>query len=288
MWIIFSILSAAAAAGSRMFIKSAGDNATDRTIVFSRSAIGAIPAWVLLAFAGIPALQSGFFPAVLVACICDVFAILSMSRALRSSSMGKSVPLLAFTPVFLLLTSYLVVGEAPSAQGVVGVLVIVAGSYLLRLGTSTRSLLEPFRLLFHSRGARYMLLTALLFSLTGPFFKRAIDASGPVFTMAVSLPLSASLVCLIQLLTGKSPAALLPSGTNWKALLGVGLSVFFVALFVNLALTTGLVAYVISIKRLGIMLNIVIGALFFGERKLGQNLLAGAFMVAGAALISLS
>ncbi|MFW6044597.1 MAG: EamA family transporter [Planctomycetota bacterium] len=288
MWIVYALSAAVSSAVSRSFIKQAGQTASSRSIVFCRSFFGAVLAWILLLAVGVPSVESGFFLSVLAACVFDVTAILCMSRALRSGDMARSVPLLSFTPVFLLLTGQLIVGETPGLQGVLGVAVIVTGSYFLNLRPRRRSMLEPIKLLLSSNSARLMLLCALLFAFTGPFFKQAIHRSDPFFTMAMSLSISTLMMTLIQWGTGGSIMKILPDASSWKPLLGVGITVFFVALCVNLALEAGLVSYVISLKRLSILMNIAIGALFFDEEDLLQNLFAGSIMVAGAALITLS
>jgi len=46
-------------------------------------------------------------------------------------------------------------------------------------------------------------------------------------------------------------------------------------------------AYMISVKRVSILFGILLGAMFFAERHLARNLLAGAMMVSGVALIAL-
>ena len=269
-------------------MKSAAEVAEDRTIVFWRYVGASVPAGLMLLVVGIPEVEPQFVPAVLTACISDVGALLLMSRALRSTGMGKAVPLLALTPIFLLGTGLLILGEVPTVWGGVGVLIIVVGAYLLRLERGIASLLTPFKLLLQDPGARYMMGTALLFSLTGPFFKRSILHSGPFFSMAVSLPLSGLILWFVHVSSGGSTARLVSIEPGTVTVLGLGLSMFGVALFVNLGLVTGLVSYVISIKRLSILMGIVIGGLMFGEKSVVKNLAAGAVMIAGAALITLT
>lgn len=269
-------------------MKSAAGGADDRTIVFCRYAGASLPAWLTLVVVGIPEIEPQFVPAILTACISDVGALLLMSRALRSTGMGKAVPLLSLTPIFLLVTGLLILGEIPTIWGGVGVLIIVIGAYLLRLERGVSSLLTPFKLLFQDRGARYMMGTAMLFSLTGPFFKKSIIHSGPFFSMAVSLPLSGLVLWFVHVGSGGSTRDLLPTGLGKITVAGLGLSMFGVALFVNLGLVTGLVSYVISIKRLSILIGIIIGAVMFGEKSLVRHLAAGAVMIGGAALITLT
>lgn len=269
-------------------MKSAADTADDRTIVFCRYAGASMPAWLTLAVVGIPEIEPQFVPAILTACVTDVGALLLMSRALRSTGMGKAVPLLALTPIFLLGSGLLILGEVPTVWGGVGVLIIVVGAYLLRLERDASSPLTPFRLLLEDRGARYMMGTALLFSLTGPFFKKSIIHSGPFFSMAVSLPLSGLVLFFVHVASGGSARKLLPTELGKFTVAGLGLSMFGVALFINLGLVTGLVSYVIAIKRLSILIGIVIGGVMFNEESVLRRLVAGAVMIGGAALITLT
>lgn len=57
-------------------------------------------------------------------------------RALHASPLSVTVPYLAFTPVLLVFTGYLIVRESPSAQGLLGVAVVTFGGYLLAIDQS--------------------------------------------------------------------------------------------------------------------------------------------------------
>uniref|UniRef100_A0A0D6QYV4 EamA domain-containing protein n=1 Tax=Araucaria cunninghamii TaxID=56994 RepID=A0A0D6QYV4_ARACU len=52
-------------------------------------------------------------------------------RALQVSPMSVTVPYLAFTPVLLVFTSYFLMHEIPSARGLLGVVVVTVGGYML-------------------------------------------------------------------------------------------------------------------------------------------------------------
>lgn len=54
-------------------------------------------------------------------------------RAVSVSPLSLTVPYLAFTPVLLLITAYVINGELPNPQGFGGVLVVAAGGYLLQV-----------------------------------------------------------------------------------------------------------------------------------------------------------
>jgi len=287
MWILFAVAAAAFAAFNRTLMKSAGVRAEQKTIVFSRYFYGAFPAILLLAFTGIPEVKPMFYPAILGAVVVDLVAISFMSKSLHLSPMARTVPLLAFTPMFLLLTGHLMLGEFPSLMGLVGVVVIVIGSYWLTEKRAHTSLFEPFKMLFRDKGARYMLGAALCFSVAGPFFKQAVLNSGPFFCMAVSLPLGAILYGLFVMLGRGGLKSVFPQRHNFLFLLGLGIGVVGVALSTNLAFQAGLASYVVSVKRLSILFGIIIGSLIFKEEDIKRYLAAGSIMVGGAVIIAL-
>jgi uncharacterized membrane protein len=54
-------------------------------------------------------------------------------RALHLSPLSATVPYLAFTPVLLVFTSFFMMHETPSYQGLLGVLIVTIGGYLLTI-----------------------------------------------------------------------------------------------------------------------------------------------------------
>lgn len=54
------------------------------------------------------------------------------------------------------------------------------------------------------------------------------------------------------------------------------------------AIQTGLVSCVIAIKRAGLLFSIVIGVVFFRERRFGIRLIGGGLMASGVFFILLS
>ena len=52
------------------------------------------------------------------------------------SPLSLTVPYLAFTPVLLIFTSYILLGETLAAQGIAGVMVVTLGGYFLQSGNA--------------------------------------------------------------------------------------------------------------------------------------------------------
>ena len=111
----------------------------------------------------------------------EVLAMLLYMRALRLCHLSLCVPFLAFTPVFLIFTGWLVLGERLNRWGVAGTLMIALGCYVLGLGADGRGktgVLAPLKALAKEPGARLMLMVAAIYSLTAALYKSAILHSG--------------------------------------------------------------------------------------------------------------
>ncbi|KAI5075794.1 hypothetical protein GOP47_0009870 [Adiantum capillus-veneris] len=74
-----------------------------------------------------------FLQIIVVSAGIKVLAGFLYQRALHLSPLSVTVPYLAFTPVLLVFTSFVMMHEEPSYQGLLGVVVVTIGGYLLAL-----------------------------------------------------------------------------------------------------------------------------------------------------------
>lgn len=74
-----------------------------------------------------------FLQIIVVSAGIKVLAGFLYQRALHLSPLSVTVPYLAFTPVLLVFTSFIMMHEEPSCQGLLGVVVVTIGGYLLAL-----------------------------------------------------------------------------------------------------------------------------------------------------------
>ena len=102
-------------------------------------------------------------------------------KAIKVSPLSLTIPFLSFTPVFMILTGFLVLGEVPNKWGVFGIGFVVAGSYALHSAEVTHGYLAPFRAIFKEPGSWLMLIVSLLYSVLAVLGKKAIQHSSPVF-----------------------------------------------------------------------------------------------------------
>jgi drug/metabolite transporter (DMT)-like permease len=221
-------------------------------------------------------------------------------KALKHSDLSISVPMLAFTPLFLLVTSPLIVGEFPTPLGLVGIILIVSGSYILNINEFKKGYLAPFKALLQEKGPKLMLIVAFIWSITSNYDKiGAVNSSPIIWVVAVNLFIAISIFPI--LLTSnkdyfqKKRSSLVKDGSYWELikankniLLFTGFLSALTIIFQIYAITLTLVAYVIAIKRTSVCFGVIWGHLIFHEKGVKERLTGAVVMVLGVVLIILS
>jgi uncharacterized membrane protein len=238
---------------------------------------------------GIASLHPAPVPAFLIYLVVDVTLITGVMwlyfRALQISPLSLCVPFLAFTPVFLIPTGFVLLGELPSALKLLGVALIVVGSLVMHRKLFAVGWTAPIKAVIREKGSRYMLLVSFIFSITNPLDKKLVLMSD-VFFEALSYGVG---LCVAFFLMGKLQkvdfGAAMKNNAKWVSLAGLSDAV---SLLFQLASYTYLaVVITVSIKRAGIILAVVAGWLFFHEREITDKLIATAVMFCGVLILYL-
>jgi uncharacterized membrane protein len=248
------------------------------TVLFSLPVVMAV---------GWPALGPSFWLAMVAGGSLNVVAFLLYVQALREADLSLTVPLVALTPVFMLVTSPLIVGEYPGWADGLGVLLIVLGSYVLNLGSGASGWLGPLRSMLTNKGCRKMLLVAFLWSFTSNFDKMGVVNSSPQFwSMALAAFLVVGMMPLVWW-QGRMGEFLQRGKKAWGFLVLSGLFSALAIGFQMVAVGMTAVAQVIAVKRMSALLSVGFGHWLFGEKGLRERSLGAAIMVVGVAVIML-
>ena len=287
MWFILAILGAFFQATflilNKYFLKRRISEYILGAGVFLTSAI---ILFILAIIRGIPDLGPAFLYAAIATGLLNVIATILILKSLKITDASLVIPMLSFTPAFLILTSFLILGEVPTRTGILGILLIVVGSYALNFKSlKIKEILFPFRKLFSTRGLIYMFIVAFIFGISTNYDKLAIVNSDPIFGSAVICFFIA--IPLIIISVAKKQNFLKEYKTNFFkfGLVAIVSSLSIIA--INTALTLQIVPYVISIKRTSILLGVIYGFLLFKEKNVGKRLFGALIMFAGMALIIL-
>jgi drug/metabolite transporter (DMT)-like permease len=255
---------------------------------------------------GFPTIGPDYYYAVAVSAVLNIIGLTLIFSALSSSDLSLSMPMLSFTPAFLIGTSFLLLHEVPSLLGIMGICIIVSGSYVLNISAEHEHFLDPVRSMLRSRGSWYMLIVAFLFAASINYDKIAMLNSDPVFGMAFTLLAIGGAFILLygfSVVAGRRLSRGIVSscyghqagpGIFKKKSLAYSIPVLLVAIFVaaesvsiNIAYTLQIVPYVIAIKRMSIIFMVLYGTILCGEGEIKNRFMGAALMVGGAVIILL-
>ncbi len=235
-----------------------------------------------IGFFGIPQVKPVFWIALFSGVLINALAITLYVKALELSPLSLTVPFLAFTPLFLIFTSNLMLGEFPSRLGIFGIISIVLGGYFINIEHIKKGILAPFKNIYQEKGSLLMLIVALLWSVTANIDKIGVQASSPTFyTLAWHIVFPIFYLPVI-LKTGTKVCEL---KGNIKMLILLGLVGTILIILQMFAIKLAYVSYVIAIKRAGLVFSIIFGLLFFKEKNIPLRLAGALFIVLGIFLI---
>ncbi len=234
---------------------------------------------------GIPPIGEQFWLALVAGVIIVLSSFNLYMKAIKASDLSVTIPMIAFTPLFLLITSPLIVGEFPRPMGLVGIVFIVIGSYVLNIKQRKHGLLAPYKALLHEPGPRLMLLVAFIWSIGANVDKVGVSNSSPFFWLTMIYLCTGVIMTPVVLWHTKSPTEI---PRHLKHLVVIGFFMAMAGMSQMTAITMTLVPYVISVKRTSILMGVIFGTLIFKEKGLRERLSGVIIMIVGVVLITLS
>jgi len=286
-WIIFSFLTALFESLKDVLGKKSLEKCNEYIVAWALR-LFALPFLIpllLLPTAG--SIQEGnrFWIALSAGGTFNLITTILYMKAIKASDLSVTAPMLTFTPLFLLITSPIILGEFPPLSGILGIFLIVAGSYLLHIRESHKGLLAPFKALFTEKGPRLMLIVAVIWSVNANVDKIGIQSSS-VILWAISI-YTFNIIGMVPVIWIFSRKEISQLWRFKKTLVPMGFIDSLKALCQLAALQLTLVAYVISIKRTSAIMCVIFGAVIFKEKGLKERLLGAVVMVLGVILITL-
>jgi len=286
MWFLFSVLTAFFESVKDVYSKKSLKQVDEYVVAWCIRFFALPFLFVPLLFAGIPDLKNNFWITLVSGGTLNVIATVLYMKALKYSDLSICVPMVTFTPVFLLFTSPVLVGEFPNPAGIFGIVLIVGGSYVLNIKQGKEGILTPFKYLVREKGPRLMLMVAFIWSITSNIDKIGIKGSSIVFWI-ISINVFSSIILfpfmLLRLKSTKSNIL-----EHIKLLAPVGFFAALRSIFQMWAIYLTMVAYVISIKRCSVIFSIIFGYFIFKEKGIKERLIGATLMILGVFLIILN
>ncbi|MDP2753601.1 MAG: DMT family transporter [Nitrospirota bacterium] len=284
-WVFLALISAFTLATSDALTKKALAQTNEYLVAWFRL-LFSIPLLLLFwIFVPVPKLDIEFYKAFALALPLEIIAIILYIKALRISPLSLTLPFLSLTPVFLILSSYLILGERVSFQGSIGIIFITAGGYTLNLHELRRGISEPFKAITREKGSILMIGVALIYSITSSLGKMAIEHSSALFFGITYFIAVTVIFAPLALWMGRTEKKTFISEKQFKGLMlpGIFYSIMIISHMVAISLTK--VAYMISVKRTSLMIGIIYGYLLFKEKNIRERISGAVLMFIGFVMI---
>lgn len=243
-----------------------------------------------------PRLEPSFWQTVAILLPIEIFALFFYMKAIKTSPLSISVPFLAFTPVFMIFTAWLFLGEKIGRGGIAGILCTVLGAYLLHFRSGASGVISTFMSAVRDKGSRLMFFVAFLYAISGALGKKAVSESAPFFFACfyfVLLGLATPIIFyFIPRFLGfdKNFTGIknIKNAIPWSAFAMVGLSQSAMVISHMWAIHLVSAAYMIAVKRTSSIFSVLYGRFIFAEDEFMKRLAGAGLMVVGVALIMLT
>jgi drug/metabolite transporter (DMT)-like permease len=227
-----------------------------------------------------------FWANMLIAVALAVAGNVLLAYALRSADLSVLGPINAYKAVLSLLLAVVLIGEIPTLFGLIGVALIVAGSYFVidRVPGQARS--SAFRQFTREPGVRLRFAALICSATEAVFLKRALLLSSPITTFLIwvvfGFPVAALAAAPLRSRIAAEAARL---RREWRTYLWLAVTTGLMQLTTLLTFGKLQVGYSLALFQLSTLVTVYLGHRYFQERNIRRRLLGSLVMVIGAILI---
>jgi len=220
--------------------------------------------------------------------ILGALAFLSVMMSLKNLEISRALPLLALSPGVVALFAFLLLGEALSLKEILGILLLLVGTYILET-KPVQTFFEPFHVFFKSKDYRYIILALLLFTATSIMDKLLLKQYKlpPIDFMAFQQFFFAIIFSVIFLFVVKRDGSEIKSIDKKLLLFVIAVALLTVGYrYTQIhAVKLAPVSLVLAVKRTSVFFAAIIGGKLFNEGNLVKKAIAAAIIVGGSMLI---
>jgi len=283
VWFFFALTAAFSIAARDVSIKTYKDLAPPEIAILEL--LWALPYFGLgFLLVETPPLDQTFYWTFILSIPINILAYVLYLYAIKLSPISLTVPFLAFTPVFMILTGFFILDETINIWGGMGISLIVLGGYVVHCKKKQANFLVPLVAFLQEKGSWFMLIVAILFAFAAVIGKKSMLHSSPLF-----FSYSFFLVFNITVLAG----FLLVGKNDWRKIFcniprGMWLGRLFMIhiSFHGLAISISTAGYMIAVKRSSILFSVLLSWLVLKEAAISYRGLGTLLMFTGMLLIT--
>lgn len=214
--------------------------------------------------------------------VTALFAYWLFNKSLRHSDVSQIAPLTNLDIIFTLLFSSILLSDLPGLSRLLGVLLILLGSYFLERGGMGK-FNHTFRTSMGKKGFYLIIFSMLLFGLNKTLGKILLFQVTPITLLFFAYITFFVGFIALDLLLFKENVTRLKSllKERGSGLFFTSLSLFGYRLFMTLAIASGSVTLATAISRTSTFFTAFAGGKLFAEKSLNARLIASATILIG-------
>lgn len=228
------------------------------------------------------------FPLVVFGAAFSTMAATQLNlEALKREDLSYTAPLNAFVPVFTLAIAVPFLGEKPPTLGLLGIIMVVAGAYIVSIKPDRIHWYDPLERLATSRGAQLTLGVALCYAINTILVKVLTNNNFNAFVVLYVTTLVGWLLLLNVPFSRRSEFKEIRRADR-RSVLGGSLGSFIGSFFHILALANTYTSYATAVRRLDAVMSVFLGWRFLNEKSILVKLIGSVVMTAGSVVMLLS
>lgn len=289
MWFIYSLIGAVGKSYSGFFRKKIAKNISSAMymwVAYSMMLIVFTP--FMFSRLSVTAKIATELPIILLgAVLSNLLATTLNMEALKREELSYTAPLNAMVPLFTLLIAGIFLNETPPRFGIIGVLAIVAGAYIVSIKPERIHWYDPLKRLVTSTGAQLSIAVTLCYAINTVLTKVLTNNHYGALDIFYMTTLVGWLFLLyVPVFKFKELRAIEKS--DKMAVLGGGMSSFASGYFFILATASTFTSYATSVRRLDALVSIILGWRYLKETNIRIKLIGAAVMTFGTVLLAIS
>jgi len=257
------------------------------SLLLASSGVALAPIGVILLWLDFPDATGWWF--ILGTVLLHVLYFGFLAKSYTSADLSLAYPIARGTgPALVPVAGVLVLNEEVHPMAVSGIVSVVTGIFVIYWGGRLREVISNPLSLIKTSGTRYALLTGLTITAYAIWDKQGVQHVNSFLYMYLMLLGSAVFLVPHAVRTLGLPTLREEWRRNGPWIVAAGMLTFLAYGLVLTALTFSRVSYVAPAREVGIVLAVILGAVFLRE-SFGRNRVLGAFcIVLGLSLIATS
>jgi len=212
-----------------------------------------------------------------------------LTHAYKEGDLSHVYPIMRSSPALVLVIAVLFLGEAVSAQGVTGILMVAFGVYIINMKQIFgRELLTPIKSLTHDRSTQFAFLTLVSVAFYSIVDKMAVNAIHPIQFAFLHLFCGMCYYTPYIMLTKSGDLIKKEWNAGITRIILTGIMGIAGYTLILIAFTIERVSYIVALRQISIVFAVLMGSHILKEKHRLIRMAGALIIFAGGFLISLA